>query len=144
MRQFLWCWLKKVGYLVLFGCLWCFRDVLMRTGIDAAEGQVMPSLWLFPAAGLSSRLSVYNAEEAQGSWLYLGRASQVCVAPLFVANRGRCPGLAGGWAVPGPKPGCHLSRARAHENRGAFCGNGSRGCHSKLGEGFLQRPSAGG
>lgn len=116
----------------------------MRTGIDAAEGQVMPSLWLFPAAGLSSRLSVYNAEEAQGSWLYLGRASQVCVAPLFVANRGRCPGLAGGWAVPGPKPGCHLPRARAHENRGAFCGNGSRGCHSKLGEGFLQRPSAGG
>lgn len=85
----------------------------MRTGIDAAEGQVMPSLWLFPAAGLSSRLSVYNAEEAQGSWLYLGRASQVC-GTTFCGESG-----------PVPRPGWWVGCARAQAGLPPIKGKGS-------------------
>lgn len=68
----------------------------MRTGIAAADRQVMGLLWLFPPAGLRSRLGVCRAQEAQGSWLYLGQESKGFCGTAFCGEVELVPRLCQG------------------------------------------------
>lgn len=77
----------------------------MRTGIDVADRQVTWPLWLFPLEGLRSRLRVYNAEKAQGSWLYLGQENKGFCGTAFCGEVG--PVSWPGWQV-----GCARAQVR--------------------------------